>query len=104
MVDITPFRGLLFNQKKTGPIDQVIAPPYDVIDSKLQTDLYIKDPDNIIRIILGKKESSDNDKMLYERSAGYYNNWINNGIMKSDDRNEYDPADISDRQAGYRQD
>jgi hypothetical protein len=31
MVDIAPFRGLLFNQEKIGSLDRVIAPPYDVI-------------------------------------------------------------------------
>ena len=49
---------------------------------KLQVDLYIKDPDNIIRIILGKEENSDFENELYKRSSGYYNNWINNSIMK----------------------
>ena len=87
MAKIKPFKGIIYKTKKGIDISNKVSPPYDVINSKLQTDLYIKDPDNIIRIILGKKESSDNDKMLYERSAGYYNNWINNGIMKSDDRN-----------------
>jgi len=37
MVDIAPFRGLLFNQRKVGPTNQVTAPPYDVISLRLQS-------------------------------------------------------------------
>jgi hypothetical protein len=36
MVDIAPFRGLLFNQRKVGPTNQVTAPPYDVIAPEQQ--------------------------------------------------------------------
>ena len=88
MAKIKPFKGIIYKTKKGIDISSKVAPPYDVIDSKLQTDLYIKDPDNVIRIVLGKKENSD-DKMLYQRSAGYYNNWINNGIMKSDNKDAF---------------
>ena len=86
MAKIKPFKGIIYKTKNGIDISNKVAPPYDVIDSKLQTDLYIKDPDNIIRIILGKKESNDDHRMLYERSAGYYNNWIKNGIMLADDK------------------
>ena len=44
MVDIVPFKGLLFNQKKTGPAEQVTAPPYDVISPQQQSALYEKNP------------------------------------------------------------
>ena len=42
MVDIAPFKGLLFNQGKTGSVDQVTAPPYDVISPEQQDALYKK--------------------------------------------------------------
>ena len=82
MAKIKPFEGIFYNTKQSIDISSKVAPPYDVIDSKLQTDLYIKDPDNVIRIILGKEENSDLENDLYKRSSGYYNNWINSSIMK----------------------
>ena len=105
MAKIKPFKGIIYNTKKEIDISSKIAPPYDVIDSKLQTDLYIKDPDNIIRIILGKKENSDIDNDLYKRSAGYYNNWVNNAIMSTDDCDAFyvwDQTFISNNQTYLR--
>ena len=55
MVDIVPFKGLLFNQKKTGPAEQVTAPPYDVISPQQQEALYEKNPFNVVRLILEKQ-------------------------------------------------
>ena len=55
MVDIAPFRGLLFNQRKVGPTNQVTAPPYDVISPEQQEALYKKNPNNVVRLILEKQ-------------------------------------------------
>ena len=54
MALIKPFEGIIYNSKKSKDITVKVAPPYDVIKPKLQTELYVKDPDNIIRIILIK--------------------------------------------------
>ena len=64
MVDIAPFRGLLFNQDKTGPIDQVTAPPYDVISPEQQDALYKKNPYNVVRLILEKQYPGDDEKKI----------------------------------------
>ncbi|HIB42497.1 MAG TPA: DUF1015 domain-containing protein [Nitrospina sp.] len=87
MVDITPFRGLLFNQKKTGPIDQVIAPPYDVISSKEQDTLYKKNPYNVVRLILEKQYSEDDENdNRYTRSSATFVKWIEDGILVEDQK------------------
>ena len=62
MVDIAPFRGLLFNQRKVGPTDQVTAPPYDVISPEQQEALYKKNPYNVVRLILEKQYPADDKK------------------------------------------
>ena len=59
MVDITPFKGLLFNQRKIVSLDQVIAPPYDVISPRQQDELYKKNPYNVVRLILEKQYPED---------------------------------------------
>ena len=87
MVDIAPFRGLLFNQKKTGPIDQVIAPPYDVISSKEQDTLYKKNPYNVVRLILEKQYSEDDENdNRYTRSSATFVKWIEDGILVEDQK------------------
>ena len=64
MVDIAPFKGVLFNQKKTGPISQITAPPYDVISLEQQDKLYTKNPYNVVRLILEKEYPEDDEKKI----------------------------------------
>lgn len=76
MVDIVPFRGLLYNQEKTGPLDRVTAPPYDVINPEQQEALYARSPYNVVRLILGKQNPDDTDTdNRYTRSANVFTAW-----------------------------
>ena len=85
MVDIVPFSGYLYNQEKTGPIDRVIAPPYDVISPDDQEKLYANSPYNVVRLILGKQSSEDTDQdNRYTRAAAVFNDWIASGVLTQD--------------------
>ena len=87
MVDIVPFKGLLFNQKKTGPAEQVTAPPYDVISPKQQDALYKKNPFNIVRLILEKQYPEDNEENnRYTRSSATFSQWIVEKILIEDEK------------------
>ena len=85
MVDIAPFRGLLFNQRKVGPTDQVTAPPYDVISPEQQEALYKKNPYNVVRLILEKQYPEDDKKNnRYTRSSVAFNKWIEDKVLVQD--------------------
>ena len=85
MVDIAPFKGLLFNQEKTGSVDQVTAPPYDVISPQQQDALYKKNPYNVIRLILEKQyPEDDEEKNRYTRSSATFRKWIKEEILVKD--------------------
>ena len=87
MIEVIPFRGLLYNLDITGPLDKLIAPPYDVISSGQQQALYEKHPNNVVRLILGKEFDSDTDAdNRYTRSAQVFQDWINQEILKKDDK------------------
>jgi len=87
MVDITPFRGLLFNQDKTGPVNQVTAPPYDVISPEQQDALYKKNPYNVVRLILEKQYPEDDEKKnRYTRSSVTFKKWIEDGVLVEDEK------------------
>ena len=87
MVDIAPFRGLLFNQDKTGPIDQVTAPPYDVISPEQQDALYKKNPYNVVRLILEKQYPEDDEKKnRYTRSSVTFKKWIEDGVLVEEEK------------------
>ncbi len=87
MVDISPFKGVLFNQGKTGPLNQVTAPPYDVISLAQQDALYNKNPYNVVRLILEKEFPEDDEKKnRYTRSASTFKRWIEGSILVKDDK------------------
>ena len=56
MPNIQPLAAWRYNPARVGQLTDVIAPPYDVIDDQLQDELYAKHPNNVVRLILNKKD------------------------------------------------
>lgn len=86
MADIKPFRAVRFDEKKTGDVTAVMAPPYDVISPAFLDKLYESHPNNVSRLILGKKTDNDapgSDR--YSRSAADLKDWLSSGVLKRDD-------------------
>ena len=44
MAHVIPFHGTLYNPSTVGDVRQVVAPPYDIIDSALQKTLHDRHP------------------------------------------------------------
>jgi uncharacterized protein (DUF1015 family) len=89
MPQIEAFRGLRYNLAQVGSLSSVIAPPYDVVDSKLQDHLYNLSPYNFLRLELNRREAGDPDEnTIYERAARIYRSWRNEGVLQL----EPDPA------------
>ncbi|MDO5581610.1 MAG: DUF1015 domain-containing protein [Planctomycetia bacterium] len=85
MPNIQPFSAWRYNLAKVGALSNVIAPPYDVIDPKLQDELYEKHPDNVIRLILNRMNDSDTEENnRYTRSARTLKEWKENGVLQQD--------------------
>ncbi len=86
MIEVIPFKGLLYNLEIVGSLDEVTAPPYDVISPDQQEALYQKNPHNVIRLILGKESDKDSDvDNRYTRSAKVFKSWIDEGVLKRDE-------------------
>lgn len=83
MIDIKPFKALLYNTDKVNG-DDVTAPPYDVIDNNQRELLYMKSPYNIVRVDFGKETDGDNGDNKYTRANKYLHSWISEGILKKD--------------------
>ena len=82
---IKPFKAFRFDKMVVGDVGNCITPPYDVISDEQREHLYKKNEYNIIRIIKGKTNTSDNgDDNQYTRAAGYLNKWIQQGALKQD--------------------
>jgi uncharacterized protein (DUF1015 family) len=85
MVDIAPFTGLRYNEELSGPLSDLIAPPYDVIRPDLQEELYARNSHNVVRLILGKQFGDDSDSSnRYTRSAKDFAEWQAKGFLKED--------------------
>lgn len=81
MAEIVPFRGILYNVSKVF-IEDVLAPPYDIITPEYQEELYRKSPYNIIRVDLGKEQPGDSEtRNRYTRARGYLEAWMNEGVL-----------------------
>ena len=85
MAKIIPLKGMLYNPEKIKDLSKVMAPPYDVISSKEQGNLYDSSPYNIIRILLGKDSPGDDKKEnKYTRASRFLNDWQKEEALKRD--------------------
>lgn len=86
MAEVKPFRGILYNPEKIGgELSDVCAPPYDIINDTQRNLLYDKNPNNIVKLILGKTLSQDSEKdNRYIRSGKLLAEWLSEGILVRD--------------------
>src|SRR4051794_2334042 len=85
MADIHAFRAHRYDLGHVGPLADVVAPPYDVIDPPFQQRLYDKSPYNVVRVDFGKGEPGDSaEANRYTRAARTLREWTDNGVLKQD--------------------
>jgi uncharacterized protein (DUF1015 family) len=84
MADIQAFRGLRYDLGKVGPLSDVVAPPYDVIDSEYQDSLYKLNDHNVVRLILNRGDDLVGDQNIYDRAGEHLKNWRRDGVLKTD--------------------
>ncbi|RLB41511.1 MAG: hypothetical protein DRH12_07940 [Deltaproteobacteria bacterium] len=82
MAVVRPFRGLTYNFSLAQEFSKLVAPPYDVISEDQQERYYQAHPNNVIRLILGKKKTGDTDlDNRYTRAADYLRRWESDGLI-----------------------
>jgi uncharacterized protein (DUF1015 family) len=86
MSKILPFRAWRYAPDRV-PVSQAVTQPYDKITPAMQDGYYQASPYNLVRIILGKSQTGDNDsESVYTRAAGYFREWRQLGVLRQDDR------------------
>jgi len=80
MADVEPLRALHYNLDRTGGLQDVVAPPYDVIDDAQRADLEASSPYNVVRIDL----PVGNDP--YDNAARLFAAWREEGVIVRDER------------------
>jgi uncharacterized protein (DUF1015 family) len=53
---VKPFRALRYDEAKAGPLETLVAPPYDVISPEEREELRARSPHNVVRLTLPDSE------------------------------------------------
>ena len=56
MAVVKPFRALRFDESVAGPLETLVAPPYDVITDTQREELQARSPYNVVRLTLPDSE------------------------------------------------
>ncbi len=83
MANILPFKGIKYNQNIIGDISKVATPPYDVISKEEQEKFLNRNPNNIIRLILGSAKDK-NPGEFHTNAAEYFSKWCAEDILVQD--------------------
>jgi uncharacterized protein (DUF1015 family) len=81
MAEIQPLRALHYDPARTGGLQDVVSPPYDVIDADQRAALVARSPYNVVGIDL--PEGGDD---RYDRAATILEDWQRQGIIVTDDQ------------------
>ena len=82
MVEIAPFKGIIYNKENITNLEDVMSPPYDIISEHLQNNLYKKNEYNFVKLILGKILPDDTDvNNRYSRAKHLFDLWQTKKIL-----------------------
>jgi uncharacterized protein (DUF1015 family) len=79
MAEISPLQALHFDPGTAGPLQQLWAPPYDVIDAAYRAELAARSPHNAVRIDLPEGEDP------YAEAAAKLARWREEGAVVRDE-------------------
>lgn len=80
MAEIQPLRALHYDLERTGGLQPVVAPPYDVIDAEQRAELAAQSPYNVVGIDLPQ---GGDDR--YDRAAALLAEWRREGVIVADE-------------------
>jgi uncharacterized protein (DUF1015 family) len=73
---VRPFRALRYDVDVAGPLDSLVAPPYDVIAEDERRDYLARSPYNVVHLTLPESE---------EAAARTLEDWTRRGVLARDD-------------------
>src|SRR4051794_28016208 len=82
MADVQPFRALHYDLERTGGLQAVAAPPYDVIDADQRAALVARSPYNVVEIDLPVDPAGDDP---YAHAAATLDAWVSEGVLVRDE-------------------
>lgn len=86
MATIRAFRGLRYSAS-AGPLESLVAPPYDVLSPEERDAFAAKSPHNIVHLTLPESKPDDRSKFVkYARSASRLEEMRREGVLTPEDR------------------
>jgi len=83
MMEVSPFRGICYNQRIVGDLARVLCPPYDVITPEQQQLYYEENSYNAIRLEF-PAESPETAGDRYQRAAITFQQWLKHRVLQLD--------------------
>lgn len=83
MAQIAPLTALHYELARTGGLQPVVAPPYDVIDAAQRAELEARSPYNVVRIDLPQAPDEGGDP--YAHAKALLDDWKRDGVLVTDD-------------------
>ena len=81
MAEVLPLQAVRYDLEKVGPLGDVVAPPYDVIDDQQREELVARSPYNVVELDLPRDPGGGDP---YEHSAALLSQWTDAGILTRD--------------------
>jgi uncharacterized protein (DUF1015 family) len=75
VADVRPFRAERYDEAKAGPLEQLVAPPYDVISPAEREQYLARSPYNVVHLTLPDDE---------EQAARELDDWRASGVLARD--------------------
>jgi len=80
MAEVVPTRGQLYDPARAGSLDDLVAPPYDVVSETERSALAAKSPYNIVRVDLPQGDP----ERKYGNAARELRRWVDEGVLRRD--------------------
>ena len=80
MADVRPFRAERYNEARSGPLEALVAPPYDVISPEERTEYLARSPYNVVHLTLPDNEGQAGRDLA---------DWRRDGIVVRDEERTY---------------
>src|SRR6476646_3423637 len=78
MAEIQPLHAVHYDTRTAGALENLVAPPYDVIDDQMRQELVAKSPFNIVEVDLPAPEEGEDP---YAHAEHIFEAWLQQGIM-----------------------
>jgi len=88
VVDFRPFRAIRYDTAEAGRMDDLICPPYDVINPSQERALRARNPHNMVRLELAEIQGAPSPTRYADASATFQR-WQASGVLRRDERPAY---------------